>query len=328
MKKLSILLVILLFSYSISGCSIYTRRHYKNSSASSQISDLDRYYPHINEKDIELVPSLEVYGYNQLSKEQKFLFDVLWQDGIKLEGEAKVVTLDLKENRVSLSQWKQVKELFFNNNPVYRFQSFGYRPDTQTAETKNVVTGIEKYRIEYSVSEEAARPQVIQQEVDKIISALPKGKAEDEILYILAAGLCDTIEYDSDSEKKDKNEKQGEFTILGNDNHAHDCYGALIEKSAVCDGYAEAFSLLANAAGYQTIVVYSSTHAWNMVYLQGHWYHIDVTWMDTGEEGSYRDSYFLGNDRLFEDHLEEGESFSYSIGIPAPAAKRSYGESV
>lgn len=49
---------------------------------------------------------------------------------------------------------------------------------------------------------------------------------------------------------------------------------------AVCSGYASAAEALLDALGVKVIVVSNSTHAWNMVWLDGAWYHLDVTWDD------------------------------------------------
>ena len=61
----------------------------------------------------------------------------------------------------------------------------------------------------------------------------------------------------------------------------HTAYGALVEKEAVCDGYSKAFKLLLDKTGIKSIIVFGSTenvpHAWNMVELEGKYYHVDVT---------------------------------------------------
>ncbi|MBQ8868213.1 MAG: hypothetical protein IJ027_00650 [Oscillospiraceae bacterium] len=67
--------------------------------------------------------------------------------------------------------------------------------------------------------------------------------------------------------------------------NAHDMYGSLVNGVAVCEGYAYAFQYLAREAGIQSIVVKgelitetgTESHAWNMVELDGNYYHIDVT---------------------------------------------------
>lgn len=58
-------------------------------------------------------------------------------------------------------------------------------------------------------------------------------------------------------------------------------YGALVEKKALCEGYAKAFAYLCNLAGIENVLVTGETyvaHMWNMVKLDGNWYHVDVTW--------------------------------------------------
>ena len=54
-----------------------------------------------------------------------------------------------------------------------------------------------------------------------------------------------------------------------------------MEKKAVCAGYAKAFQLLLNALGIECTYVTSDTHAWNLVRLEGDYYHIDATWDDS-----------------------------------------------
>ncbi len=64
--------------------------------------------------------------------------------------------------------------------------------------------------------------------------------------------------------------------------------GALLLHSAVCEGYAKAFSLLCREAGIEEQLIYGTaddgtgvqTHAWNQVLVDGEWYNIDVTWDD------------------------------------------------
>lgn len=94
-------------------------------------------------------------------------------------------------------------------------------------------------------------------------------------------------------------------------------YGALVRGSCVCQGYAEAFMLLANALGVETVYVtgdgYSEgsweSHAWNAVKVQGEWYMIDLTWDDpVTSDGSdvLRYDYFLvSGQQLSQDHRWE-----------------------
>ena len=79
--------------------------------------------------------------------------------------------------------------------------------------------------------------------------------------------------------------------------------GALLKGTAVCGGYAKAFELLLDAAGIpnETITGYAGGyHAWNLVQVDGQWYHVDATWDDpTVRGGDYiRYDYFLKSDKV------------------------------
>ncbi len=83
--------------------------------------------------------------------------------------------------------------------------------------------------------------------------------------------LCKTASYDDEYDSS-----------FGNT--AYTAYGALVNGSAVCEGYARAFKLLCRSAGLECILVTGDSkgvgHMWNMVKLEGNWYHVDVTWDD------------------------------------------------
>jgi len=55
----------------------------------------------------------------------------------------------------------------------------------------------------------------------------------------------------------------------------------MVKGKGVCVGYAGAFKLLADKAGLQSIVITGGlnnlNHAWNKVYINGDWVHVDVT---------------------------------------------------
>lgn len=57
-------------------------------------------------------------------------------------------------------------------------------------------------------------------------------------------------------------------------------YGCIIMGKAKCAGYSDAFLQTAKACGLEARYIYNSVHAWNLVKLEGQWYHVDVTWED------------------------------------------------
>ena len=62
----------------------------------------------------------------------------------------------------------------------------------------------------------------------------------------------------------------------------HNLRGALLEGTAVCDGYAKTYALTLRRLGITGVLVTSKAinHAWNMVKLDGNWYQVDCTWDD------------------------------------------------
>jgi len=89
------------------------------------------------------------------------------------------------------------------------------------------------------------------------------------------------------------------------DTSAFTAYHALVEKRAVCQGYALAFSLIMEKLGVTACVVTSSSmkHMWNMVELDGKWYHVDVTWNDPEPDvlGGVLHKYLLLSDAKIRD---------------------------
>lgn len=77
--------------------------------------------------------------------------------------------------------------------------------------------------------------------------------------------------------------------------------GALLEGTAVCAGYARAYQLLMQQAGIPCEYVSGYAgggHAWNVVEIDGAWYHVDTTWDDPVPDraGYVRYDYFLKSD--------------------------------
>lgn len=80
---------------------------------------------------------------------------------------------------------------------------------------------------------------------------------------------------------------------------SHSAYGALVNKRAVCDGYALAYEYLCKEAGIESCVVYGKVgidqyweeHAWNEVKLGNEWYEVDVTW-DDQDDGTADYTYY------------------------------------
>lgn len=117
--------------------------------------------------------------------------------------------------------------------------------------------------------------------------------------------LVETIEYDSEA-----------------GNNIYNIYGALINRKAVCEGYARACKYILDEMDIPCIIACgvaknnmgnTESHAWNYIQLDGKWYALDVTWDDPiipanatlTKDKKY--AYFLkGANEFFADHFEDG----------------------
>ncbi len=75
-------------------------------------------------------------------------------------------------------------------------------------------------------------------------------------------------------------------------------YGALVYGSAICSGYADAFSLFMDKLNIPNYKVVSNTHVWNVVYINNMWMHIDLTYDDQSNDyniNTFNYNYYLIN---------------------------------
>jgi len=98
-------------------------------------------------------------------------------------------------------------------------------------------------------------------------------------------------------------------------------YGALIEKKAVCEGYARVYKYILDELGINNVLITGKAtnskgatedHMWNYVQIDNVWYAVDITWDDPIVQGGGKISteikhkYFLiGSKELFKTHEEK-----------------------
>ena len=106
----------------------------------------------------------------------------------------------------------------------------------------------------------------------------------------------------------------------------------------MCEGIAKTVKLLCDAVGLECIVALSHNapergvkyrHAWNVVKLEGQWYHVDATFDNSLQRGVKRYDYCcLDDKRIFRDHerlvlplpeCRDGDNFHYrKISLTKP----------
>lgn len=194
--------------------------------------------------------------------------------------------------------------------------SFNYDPHTSVVDSFNVVYRVSKWH------ETPRETEYVVQFARENVAAILAG-AETE--YDKVKNIHDWMILNYDYAYSDTYNAK-----------SHSAYGMLTNGRGVCSAYTLLFDVLCRTAGLQTRIVFSEKtyavtgstfflHCWNMVCVDGVWYHVDVTWDDQPHLGNgvvynyflKSSDYFLKNSHLWDDR-EDG------FGTPYPEAKRNH----
>ncbi len=99
-------------------------------------------------------------------------------------------------------------------------------------------------------------------------------------------------------------------------------YSVLVNGTGICGSYALAYRAILNAAGMECLYLSSSqmNHAWNLVKIDGNWYHVDCCWDDPVPDtyGRARRTYFLRTD----EEIMKLNHYSWSPGQYKATSKK------
>jgi len=128
------------------------------------------------------------------------------------------------------------------------------------------------YRYEPSML--AALEEALRNTVRNIAGSV-SGPSDGELLLSLCESLMEITEFDAATAGR------GDYSTQ---NKSATAYGALVEGSAVGEGYAMAYKALCDELSIESYVVLGERdgdrHAWNIVNIDDHYYHIDVSMCD------------------------------------------------
>ncbi len=226
------------------------------------------------------------YCYSQLNTAQKKVYALLFETAAEHGG-----TIDLEKLGVNIKQNELEKAYWafdYDNAQFYWLgngYSYGVYPDGTTATVEIAYSRTKK--------EAAAIKDTFDAAAGKIISKALQKEDEFERVRVLHDELINMTKY-----------------TLSGGAYISEADGPLVYGKALCEGYSKAFMYLCQSIGVPCICVIGTSgggHMWNMAYIDGDWYHVDVTWDDpvtnTGED-VLRDDYFcVSTDTITEDHV-------------------------
>ncbi len=164
-----------------------------------------------------------------------------------------------------------------------------------------------EYKIGISVSRAYSDEEIseINSLVDRILSEkINNSMPSKEKIKVIHDYIIDHTEYD-----KLKYDNKNDNTYKSNT-----AYGVLIEGYGTCNGYADAMEIFLDKFNVINYKISNDEHIWNLVYLDGKWYHLDLTWDDPiSDININRDTYFLIDTETLEKINDGTHSFDKSI---------------
>ena len=136
-------------------------------------------------------------------------------------------------------------------------------------------------------------------------------KSEYDKIFTIYDWICSNVTYDH------KNLNNDSYTLK------FSAYAALIDKTAVCQGYSLLFYRLCMEAGISVRYISGDTpdgpHGWNIVGIDGLYYNVDATWDAPRKQVGQQYQWFLRGSSNFPDHARddkyEDSSFTQTYRI-------------
>lgn len=201
-----------------------------------------------------------------------------------------------------------IKQMVQNNtyltdlgNYVHPFNTFESVNTTFTSSGKVTLKKENRY------SEEQI--EELNKKVDQIFSEnYDKSKNIRENIKIFHDYIINHTKYDTNN------------TTGVSDINSSTAYGVLFEGVGICSGYTDAMQLFLEKLNVKNYRISSSTHIWNLVYVEGKWLHLDLTWDDpimSDGSDALEDDYFLIDTNTLLSKEDNEHNFDENIYIEA-----------
>jgi len=184
--------------------------------------------------------------------------------------------------------------------------------DSVVSETEGGYLLTASFTVTYRTT--AQQEQLVEEKVAQILDALDLYNASDyEKIQGIYQYLCSHVTRDM-------------VGAAAGDPAIYTAYGALVGESAVCQGFASAFYRLALELGVDTRILSgrkgSTRHGWNIVKLDGKYYHVDAT-SDAGFPPAQY-SHFLKCDASLAGYVRNAEFLTAEFLTAYPMASKDY----
>lgn len=263
------------------------------------------------------------YYYNQLSDEQKDLYNTLLKvtENPQDNSSGQTVRLSVDPESDEFSQmYHVVYGALVSDHPELFWLTQGDSGFTYSYPRIASLTGHYPVTITLRTSYSDA-PQMISQlesAASDLLAQVDLSREAPQVALQIHDRLIDLVQYDTAVAEQ------------GGHDLAHTAYGALVADSsgnanrAVCDGYTYAYEYLLQQAGIECAVVNGSagpdesraqSHSWLCVNLGGQWYETDPTWDDIDPSGSTQADYYQLQAQALSDSAYMGKLRHYLYDV-------------
>lgn len=300
--------------------------NYEDTLSNSQaLTNLNVINENTNNSSTNSISTNNKYYYNQLGYNAKLIYtalenniDNLKKDNFKINFSTKFNDLLNKQNGKSVldKSFQAALDAFFYDHPelfyidltkitLYtKYTTIG----SKTTYTVSLAPQNNKNYLSDSFNSESQVDNAINQieQIRNSIVSRVNGSNYNKAL-IVHDTLVDMLEY----EQNDSN------------SNTHNIYGAFVNRSVVCEGYAKSFKYIMDSLNIPCILVggiatnnssNTESHMWNYIQLDGNWYGVDVTWDDpviiggsSKKSSRVRRDYFCKGASSFKLHKADGK---------------------
>ncbi len=227
------------------------------------------------------------------------------------------ISVDLTDYSISYERAMDIAQIFMSDCPQYFYLSkyvnaIHYEGSEDAVELRlyytdgKVTDQIENEELTVQADRDLIEDQIekFNDKVEDILEDIPTGYSDEKKVKAIHDYIVKRTDYD---------EPAAELLNTDHMSPSFTAYGALCKKMAVCEGYAKSFQLLCYSVGINCAQVYGTAdggpHMWNLVEIDGKWYHTDTTWDDPigGDGRVYYDYYNLSWNEMKKDHVIEDE---------------------
>lgn len=211
--------------------------------------------------------------------------------------------LDISQYGIDPQEAMDLFQTTINENPIlfHVRSSIGVSYDPSTGKALSLY-----FDYKYIGSEIEVMRSFVEAQADKVIGLIDRPMSDMEKALLVHEYLTVNFAYDTNPDEI---------------NSIRNIYDFFAQKKGVCQGYSLAYKYLLSLCGVDSDIVYSELmkHSWNVVKIDGEYYHVDVTWDDPLYDGNdifgySSHEYFLLSNEAISNKNHIGWSPYYSCG--------------